>query len=599
MDNQQLLENISILNNNLAEKRHINYALFLDRVLRSNSQCPHHRAAHKLLRARKWRELIDYAGSLVKQQYLTAEEHYSANQLAQLIRKYPHPIQTDSLKQERGLAKFLRAEHKCARMNKKMALLDTLRSPEAHALQKMRDFIRYTIGDRPDHQKISELADFGPGTSVGITGNQTSNARKILADHWTATPGASTYAPFYLWNDPHVREAVMLDKGRTAYSTDFYQFSDRVRERLELVDYNKISFVEKDCDEYRTIAVEPLINGYIQKGTDEYFKLCLKRIGIHLDDQSRNQKLAELGSLGISVDPFVTIDLSSASDSICIGLCRSLLPPDWFYFLDQIRSRNYLLRRKTYRYSKFVSMGNGSCFPLESLIFSAICKVACDEHPSELNEFSVYGDDIIVRQSVSHRVLYLLDYLGFKPNPKKTFVSGPFRESCGADFFLGIDVRPVSLDYALDSVTSIYKLCNLFRKIGRESYLGEAQRFLSNLIPTELRFVRPYTGQVDTALEVELDSFLSSPFCHFDRNTRSWGWTEFLIRGTKDPSVHRHDRFPAVLMRAAVRGATSRLPFALRRETTTTIRRIAYAGASSTWLPYDSSRCDEDYVTYE
>lgn len=588
MNNHQLLEGVQTLNNLLSRNQASNYAKFLDKVMRSNSRCPHHKRAHGLLRARKWRDLIDYAGSLVKQKYLTAEEHYSANQLAALIRKYPHPVSTITAKREKGMEKFRHAEHKCLRMNKKLYLLDNLRNPEASAIQKMRDFIRYVIGDQPDHSKISELVGFGPGTSVGITGNRTSDARKILADTWSVTPGASTYAPFYLWADAHVRECVLLDQSRACYSHDFYLFKERVCARLQLVDYNKISFVEKDCDEYRTIAIEPLINGYIQKGIDQFFRLCLKRIGINLDDQTRNQVLAHLGSLGISSDPFVTIDLSSASDSVCIYLCKLLLPPAWFDFLNSVRSRNYILNGKHHRYEKFVSMGNGFCFPLETLIFSAICKVAIDENRSELSEFSVYGDDIIVRQSNSRRVLELLKYLGFTPNQKKTFVEGPFRESCGADYFLGIDVRPVSLDYAIDSVVSIYKLCNSFREARRESYLGEAYQYLINLVPFDYRFCRPYKGQVDTALEVEMDSFLASCFSTYNKKLQCYEWKEFLIRGVKDPSVHRHDRFAPVLMRAALRGSPPNLPFALRRKTTTTVRRVAYAGSMNTWTPNPS-----------
>jgi hypothetical protein len=335
----------------------------------------------------------------------------------------------------------------------------------------------------------------------------------------------------------------------------------------------------------RTIAVEPLLNGFVQKGVDLFFRKRLKRVGIDLSDQSRNQELAREGSLKGEIDPFVTIDLSSASDSLSTEVCRYLLPPDWFDFLNQIRSRRYRLVGEEFTYHKFVSMGNGFCFPLETLIFASLCKTVYDE-ASLRHDFSVYGDDIIVRQSVAVRLLELLKVCGFRVNRKKTFLTGPFRESCGADWYEGKDVRPVTLDYAFDSVENIFKFCNLARS--REvtaTFFFEHLEFLEALIPPVSRFVRPYKGDVATALEVPFETFLSSPFAKYDKHLMSWSWKEIRRSGVADKMAYRLHGYNIAVMGAALQGSSSQQPFTERRNTRTKIRRIAYSGASSTWLP--------------
>jgi len=57
--------------------------------------------------------------------------------------------------------------------------------------------------------------------------------------------------------------------------------------------------------------------------------------------------------------------------------------------------------------------------------------------------FGVNGDDIIVPTRICGKVLRLLELLGFQVNEDKTFVEGPFRESCGGDYFQGKNLRGV------------------------------------------------------------------------------------------------------------------------------------------------------------
>lgn len=566
----------------------LNYRKLLDLLLRSQDT-EQSRTLHGFLRAEDYTGLVSFADSIASQKYETAEQHFSANQLAAFIRKYPFPKgSVDSDPRAKALETFLAAENRCRRMNQKFAILSKGRNPYTHELNSARAWIRYVLGDFSFAHIVSSC-NWGPGAAVGVHGNATNMARKLLSQSWSVSPCAYDIARSFLKADPLIFEYLCAHDERY-HAVDPDLFDKKCLEKSEFVDYNKIAFVPKTALVERTIAIEPSLNGFVQKGADLYMRSRLKRVGLDLHDQSRNQELARLGSLKDEIDPFVTIDLSSASDSISIGLCRDLLPPEWFYFLNRIRSRSYLIKgRQPATYEKFTSMGNGFCFPLETLLFGSLCAVAYDEQ-SLSHDFCVYGDDIIVRQSASARVLSLLRNCGFKANRRKTFLQGPFRESCGADWFEGEDVRPLTLDYAFDSIQSIFKFCNLANsKDLTRSFFAPIRGFLVSLLPPRALFVRPYKGVVDSALEVSLDVFMTSPFSKWDSNIFSWSWIEIMSTGVGDLSIHRHSSYGVALMRGALSGSVSTMPFAERRKTRTKVRRVAYSGATSTWLPRSAS----------
>jgi len=209
----------------------------------------------------------------------------------------------------------------------------------------------------------------------------------------------------------------------------------------------KLAFVPKTCKTDRTIVVEPSLNGLIQKGIGSFMKKRLKLAGVDLRDQTRNQNLARKGSVDGTL---CTIDLSSASDTVSREIVWSLLPYDWACLLDECRSPvvTYNASAKVkidFLLEKFSSMGNAYTFELESLIFFALTAATCDFLHVSTEDVSVYGDDIICPVEAYDLLEKVLTYCGFTLNAKKSFKEGPFRESCGADFFNGIDIRPFYL----------------------------------------------------------------------------------------------------------------------------------------------------------
>jgi hypothetical protein len=350
-----------------------------------------------------------------------------------------------------------------------------------------------------------------------------------------------------------------------------------------LVDANKIAFVPKTAKTHRSIAVEPLANGFLQKGVDNFMRRRLKRVGIDLSDQTLNQEMARQGSaLWEWEDPFCTLDLTSASDSISVSLVKEVLPPDWFALLDRIRSPSYDLHGATYRSEKFCTMGNGFCFPLETMLFASVCHAITGGRAGV--DFMVYGDDIIVRRKFYESVVLFLKRIGFRPNVKKSFDTGPFRESCGANWYAGEDVTPFTLDYALDSLKSLFKFANLARRNTRsKAYLHGCICLVIRQIPDPFLLWRPFKGASDTGLDPVGVEFYPLPCtCRSAFKTRRGTWTKEWVELKTDPVTDPLAYPPWVVMAAIMRNIGSPTPFeklfTFRRKTRTRVTRVSRSG---------------------
>lgn len=218
-----------------------------------------------------------------------------------------------------------------------------------------------------------------------------------------------------------------------------------------VVEGNRLSFVPKNDEISRTICVEPSLNMLFQQGLGRILERRVKEVyGIDLSvQQFKNRYLARVGS---TFDHLVTIDLESASDSISFEMLRHVLPRGFASFLEAYRSPRTELPGLGYCTPNMVStMGNGFTFPLQTMLFSAIVLAAFSAREVKAlrprgqcwGNFAVNGDDIIVPREIAGDVFRLLYLLGFTINSQKTFAEGPFRESCGGDYFQGRNLRGV------------------------------------------------------------------------------------------------------------------------------------------------------------
>jgi hypothetical protein len=229
--------------------------------------------------------------------------------------------------------------------------------------------------------------------------------------------------------------------------------------------------VPKSMTVNRTISKEPTTLQYLQQdiaaALDDYFAQH-PRCGIDLHSQERSRQLARLGSADGS---YATIDLSSASDSVSVALVNVLftgLPV--LYPLMATRSLAVDVKSKDKTIDehivmrKFAPMGSATCFPTETMVFATMCEAAVRQstgRASRVNDFVVYGDDIVIRTEYASAVVALLTEFGFTVNDSKSFGVDDtgdgvhrFREACGIEALDGRDITPLRLSRRLVSLTN-------------------------------------------------------------------------------------------------------------------------------------------------
>lgn len=322
----------------------------------------------------------------------------------------------------------------------------------------------------------------GKGATFSDRGQRTTVPDKMSTQP-TATRGALSLIPF--WEDTAWCRALCEEMPN--------------RSSPKVVRGNRFETVPKDALKDRGICIEPSLNIFLQLGLGGVIRRRLMDAGVDLDKGQliHRQVACAASKTGL----YSTIDLSNASDTVAKELVRFLLPELWYEALESLRSPFTIIEGKTTLLEKFSSMGNGFTFELETLIFSSLAIVATRAsgiEPVLGSNIWVYGDDIIVPTCASRNLLAILRYCGFTPNRKKTFTDGVFRESCGGDYFLGVNVRPHLIEEYPNEASAWISLANGFRRVaaehfGSDTYLGPFQRAwfrtLDNL-PSHIRRLR-------------------------------------------------------------------------------------------------------------
>jgi len=539
---------------------------------------------------------VAHAKHLLSQTYESAEEHFASVQAAAFIKKYPFPGD-DDLRRENATRKFLRGERRNRHFNAllrarrrreawdtNLVLMGGQRLDKTPFVEHARQFIRRVVGDSPKFHKMVEDCRWGPGAVVGVNGQFINFARKFLSEEWTVTPAAIPYALTAAKRFPMFWEILGLEHVVSSelrvLNLDSDLFEQRFRARLKVVDYNKVAFVPKDCDCDRTIASEPLLNQWLQLGVDADLKVRLRRVKIDLRYQGPNQELARAGSLG-GLNPYCTIDLKNASGSIYTELVRELLPPGWFTMLNALRSPSWRMDNgDPVKYHGFVSMGNGYCFPLETLIFASICSAA-HAYTRTNPDFRVYGDDIILRQNESGVVQEYLRYFGFELNPDKSFFFGPFRESCGADWYSGKPVRPVYLDDLLALTANRVRAYNAISRLPDVRVAGNLAACCSTWFkPFMAPLVRPAAADTDEAIDGRFDGHALPEYHLHCVTLQCRAWYGMSFQSVIDREVEAAMSYDIAYRYAVLSGSNSEKPFAARRETRMSVKRFIHGGGA-------------------
>lgn len=287
-------------------------------------------------------------------------------------------------------------------------------------------------------------------------------------------------------------------------------FPDRYKEYYpfepdsNLVRCSRTIFVPKTASKLRTISMEPAGLQYLQQGVMHALYDYIEGhpyMGVRMKfrDQTQNQVLALEGSMTGS---FSTIDLSAASDYVSWYLVRRLFKrvPMLYKWLLITRSEATLLPDGSTRVlRKFAPMGSALCFPIESIIFAACVEQASrimkKRRIGDFSLYSVFGDDLVVSTHIFSLVCNILKRCGFKVNDVKSFSRGPFRESCGEDYYAA--TRVTAVYYRVPRYTrrispSAYSsLCSL-ANLAKEHGLAALRRIVIDDILSACRGVGPY-----------------------------------------------------------------------------------------------------------
>jgi len=300
-------------------------------------------------------------------------------------------------------------------------------------------------------EEFFDFANWGPGVTQ-LVKRDTSSTNKFRLENGITRTLHDFVEPFF------ARAYPMWDLTKVIFSPG-----------------NKIVTVPKNSKTDRTIAIEPGLNLWFQKAIGTMIRNRLRRVGIDLNSQDRNQRLSRVGS---KFDTLATVDFSNASDSISTSTVRNLLPSRWFTLMNLVRSKFGLLEGTQIHYEKFSSMGNGFTFELESLIFYALALSCCKRLHVNTKEVSVYGDDVVIPVEAFDLFVQICKIYGFSVNAEKSYSSGGFRESCGSHYLNGRDCKPYYLKEVVDGELRTYLAANSVVRLSKSNmFFGRDKRF--------------------------------------------------------------------------------------------------------------------------
>lgn len=364
--------------------------------------------------------------------------------------------------------------------------------PEFSWEEELLNSVKSTVYDFWYDQQNPLVSDFrqlfvegraGPGASLGTRSKDFYS--KFFDSNLTGTPDLIP-----TWDQCVVDHSLFFEA----------ELLRSVQHDTKAVTASNYSFVNKTNTVARGICTEPSINMWMQLGMGSILERRLNSFfGINLSIQpDRNRELTRHGSI---FESFATIDLESASDSISNNMLRWLLPRSFFGVLKSLRCPSTKLPSGEVLELNMVStMGNGFTFPLQTMIFSSVV-IAVYRYLGipvtrasqvKMGNYGVFGDDIIVVPHAARYVIRVLNLLGFVVNSDKSFVEGPFRESCGADYFLGSNVRGVYIK-RLKTLQDLFVAINLLNRWSSKTqvFLPESVSYLMALIRHPERFFVP------------------------------------------------------------------------------------------------------------
>jgi len=285
-------------------------------------------------------------------------------------------------------------------------------------------------------------------------------------------------------------------------------------DKREGIKYAQVMAVPKSYKTSRIIAPEETYRQafakrveYIFREYDHMLYDCFKFVDgeneifnppMWLEDQGINQELAEEGS---RLGHLATLDASHASDMISKALFRSLFPARFVQDITPLLDDYIKIDGKVRPMQMLSTSGHSLTFRLETIVYKAIAEAAAQYveviAPAESVEDQpvswAYGDDVIINSYAAQTAAEWYEALGLKINESKSFWSKDhlYRESCGKEYYKGIDVSTVAFP-RFPIVGSLTPKVSLSMKAVNDEYRGKIDSSLTMLISLEKKLF-PYS----------------------------------------------------------------------------------------------------------
>lgn len=496
--------------------------------------------------------------------YLDAESYHKDVIATDFVRKLAMPGSKDALYQA-AKEGFLSAERINWVTNRRLyrfidnAGLTSSDMPVATFIELWRKEVQSVLGSLPG----SLTPRFSGGATASDRKRQSTIPDKMTS-HPTLYPESVDLLPLW-WGTAWGRACAYPD-------------SQQAPRHPKVIRANKFFSVPKDSQKDRGCCMEASISLGYQLAVGKEIGRALKRAYNNDLKSGKERHMAAACEASLTGD-FATVDLTDASNRISRALPELILPNQWFQLVNSLRAPYVDIDGRVLRLEMFSSMGNGYTFELETLLFQTLCVTIAKESGYPASSVMVYGDDIIIPTAIANDCLAALIYFGFEPNKRKTFVTGPFRESCGGDYFNGQAVRPVYVEDPPTEPQHWISIANALWRLPQE-WVSRARMECFKNIPLAIRSCQ---GPDELG-----DLVLHGP-------PQYWKSKTFIPKGECEPVLHYrvykpvsqpipwHHWWPNVQLGSALAGVDSAGPVPVRDTSGYTFGWVAAPG--SAWLP--------------
>lgn len=353
---------------------------------------------------------------------------------------------------------------KVTRLDPKEADGGEIRRPSYSLIMKVREYVTDMVGDEPLVPLETFDGVLSKGSAVSYLVGKDGVGQKSVRLRSDKLDALYDFDPRWCHKD----EGYFVIR-RQAFKAGF---RDSILKSEN--DGSPMIAVPKSMKERRLIKPEPVHRAFYASKVRRLLEAQLIYTGgyeyLPWDDQMVNQTLARLGAAQMG---YSTIDASAASD------CQSreltfMLVPEWLrpYLYNSITDY-VVVDGQRVRVRCFSTSGNQLTWFMLGVIMRSIAEYGCswytDDEGNPLHAYA-YGDDLVVPDVAYNTVVELLELFGYVINHDKSFTASElFRESCGGDFYAGLDVTPeywrrgvVDINNYPDTIAFV---CNLQHKL--------------------------------------------------------------------------------------------------------------------------------------